>query len=119
MHLPSLSQVLLVATGYVAVASVVCNVLPKDSVFDAYPRAKRAYGTVVVFVAVSAFNIRQYLPAANLKIPFLGFGQYERDHPELFGQVRVEHKVTDTITGAVGSTPAAAAAAVEAAKPKE
>lgn len=85
MHLPSFDMILVAALGYVTGCSIACNVLPRDTVFNAYPRTKKAYGTVVLVFAVSAFNIRKYLPAANVKIPFIGFGQYERDHPELFG----------------------------------
>jgi len=85
MHLPSLSEVLVFATGYVTGCSIAVNVLPKDTVFDAYPRVKSAYGAFVLVLAVSAFNIRRCLPGADVKIPGLGFGQYERDHPELFG----------------------------------
>jgi hypothetical protein len=100
MHLPSLSQVLIYACGYVTGASVLCNVLPKDTVFDAYPRVKTAYGTVVLILASSAFNLRKFTPAANLKIPFLGFGDYEKQHPELFGAVLV--------SPGVGASPEAA-----------
>lgn len=100
IHLPSLSEILVGAACYVTASSVAVNLLPKETVFDAYPRVKRAYGTVVLFVAVSAFNLRKYTPAANLKIPFLGFGDYEKQHPELFGAVLV--------SSGVGTNPAEA-----------
>lgn len=119
MHLPSFDQCLFIGTAYVAVCAILVNFLPKDTIFDQYPRVKKAYGTAVLFLAVSAFNIRKHLPAANVRIPFLGFDDYQKAHPELFGQVEVEQKLTTKITGAVGENPAAAAAAVEAAKPKE
>jgi hypothetical protein len=84
MHLPSLKDATVAGACYVAVCAVLCNVLPKDSIFDGYPRTKKAYNATVLFLAVSAFNLRKCLPGANIKIPFLGFGQYQHDHPELF-----------------------------------
>jgi hypothetical protein len=90
MHLPSLSQILIGATAYVTVCSALVNVLPKDTVFNAYPRTKTAYNACIGFLAVSALNLRKFLPAANLKIPFLGFDQYQHDHPELFTAVAAQ-----------------------------
>jgi hypothetical protein len=105
MQLPSLSQAIFFGTGYVAVCSLLVNVLPKDTVFNAYPRTKTAYNTAVAFLAVSALNLRKCLPAANLKIPFLGFDQYQHDHPELFVD-----SVTDSVTATRTHTTATIAA---------
>lgn len=73
MHLPSLKDVLSWGTFYVTGASVVVNVLPKDSFLDDYPRAKKAYNSAITFLAVSALNLRKCLPALGLHIPGLGF----------------------------------------------
>lgn len=105
MHLPSLSQILTGAAFYVAGASVVVNVLPKETVLDGYPRAKTAYRTVVAFAAASAINLRKCLPGLNLKIPGLGFDQYQHDHPELFAE-----SVTESVTASTTRTVITAAA---------
>jgi hypothetical protein len=84
MHLPSLSQALVFCTGYVTGCSIAVNVLPKDTVFNGYPRLKKGYGTFVLILAVSAFNLRKRLPGADLQIPGLGFGDYAKEHPEFF-----------------------------------
>lgn len=84
MHLPSLSQLFTGAAFYIAGASVVVNVLPKETFLDGYPRAKAAYRTGVAFAAASAINLRKCLPGLDIKIPGLGFDQYQHDHPELF-----------------------------------
>lgn len=126
LHLPTLSQALAFATGYVTACSFLVNVLPKDSVFNDYPRTKTAYNATVAIMAVSALNLRKFLPGANLKIPFLGFDQYQHDHPQLFAESVTESVTASTtrtrITGAGSESPAAAtpsAPATGGTKPQE
>jgi hypothetical protein len=111
MHLPSLSQLFTAAAFYVAGSSIVVNVLPKETFLDGYPRAKKAYRTGVALVATSAINLRKRLPSLDLRIPGLGFDQYEHDHPELFAESVTESvtaSTTHTVITAAASEPLAA-----------
>lgn len=70
MHI---SQIISAVTTTVTVASVICNVLPKSTVFADYPRVKKAYETAINVVIALAFNVRTYMPSLNIHIPGLGF----------------------------------------------
>lgn len=73
MHLPSLAAVVSGVTTTVTVASVVANFLPKSTVFDGYPRFKKAYETSINVVIILAVNVRKQLPSLDVHIPGLGF----------------------------------------------
>jgi len=73
MHLPSFSQAWGAVTSTVAIASFVCNFLPKSTVFDKYPRVKNAYETGINFIIFFGANLRSNLPSLNWHIPGLGF----------------------------------------------
>lgn len=73
MHIPPIAQIWSTVTTTVTVASFVCNVLPKSTVFAGYPRFKKAYETGINFVIALALNIRMCMPSLNLHIPGLGF----------------------------------------------
>ena len=60
-------------TTTVTVASLICNVLPKSTVFAKYPRVKTAYETGINFIIALALNMRMCMPSLGLHIPFLGF----------------------------------------------
>lgn len=118
LHSPSLSELVAYSTAYVTGASIAVNLLPKECVFDKYPRTQRAYRASVAILAVSALNLRKFIPSANLKIPGLGFEQYQRDHPELFAEsVTQSVTVAETRTRVTGPADAAAATAASTLHP--
>jgi hypothetical protein len=69
----NLSQIISTVTTTVTVASIVCNVLPKSTVFAGYPRFKKAYETAINVVIALAFNVRSCMPSLNIHLPGLGF----------------------------------------------
>lgn len=73
MKIPPIGQIWSTVTTTVTVASFVCNILPKSTVFADYPRVKKAYETLTNFVIALAFNIRSCMPSLNIHIPGLGF----------------------------------------------
>lgn len=73
MRLPPVHQVIDAVTTTVTVASVICQLLPKSTVFSSYPRVKKAYETGINFFIALALNIRQCQPSLNVHIPGLGF----------------------------------------------
>lgn len=73
MRIPTFHQALDTATTIVTVASFVCNVLPKSTVFNDYPRVKKAYETGINFVIALALNFRICMPSLGIHIPGLGF----------------------------------------------
>lgn len=77
MHIPPWHQVVDTVTATVTVASIVCNFLPKSTVFADYPRVKKAYETSINFVIGLALNYRQCMPSLNQHIPGLGFTKPE------------------------------------------
>lgn len=68
-------------TSTVTVASFVCNILPKSTVFSGYPRVKKAYETGINFIIAFALNVRSCMPSLNVHIPGLGFTA-PQDKPE-------------------------------------
>lgn len=62
----------------VAIASFTCNVLPKSTVFNDYPRFKKAYETGINVIIALAANIRSCMPSLNIHIPGLGFTPPEK-----------------------------------------
>jgi hypothetical protein len=77
MRIPSISSIVSTITTTVTVASIVCNVLPKSTVFSGYPRFKKAYETVINVVIALAFNVRSCMPSLNIHLPGLGFDKPE------------------------------------------
>jgi uncharacterized pyridoxamine 5'-phosphate oxidase family protein len=77
MRIPSFHQIKDVVTVTVTIASFVCNILPKSTVFNDYPRLKKAYETGINFVIALALNIRMCMPSLNMHIPGLGFKKPE------------------------------------------
>jgi hypothetical protein len=66
-------QIISYATTTVTVASIAVNLLPKSTVFDGYPRFKKAYETGINVIIALAFNVRKQLPSLDVHIPGLGF----------------------------------------------
>ncbi len=62
----------------VTVASIACNLLPKSTVFNDYPRVKKAYETGINFIIALAINVRSCMPSLNIHIPGLGFTPPEK-----------------------------------------
>ena len=73
MRIPPIGQIWSTVTTTVTVASFVCNILPKSTVFSDYPRVKKAYETGINFIILLAVNIRSCMPSLNIHIPGLGF----------------------------------------------
>jgi hypothetical protein len=73
MTIPSWTSIWSTVTTTVTVASFVCNLLPKSTVFSDYPRVKKAYETGINFIIALALNVRQCMPSLNLHIPGIGF----------------------------------------------
>jgi hypothetical protein len=73
MQIPSLGQIWSTVTSTVFIASFVCNILPKSTVFSDYPRVKKAYETGINFIIALALNIRSCMPSLNIHLPGLGF----------------------------------------------
>jgi hypothetical protein len=73
MHIPPLGQIWATATTTVTIASFVCNILPKSTVFAGYPRVKKAYETGINFIIALALNVRSCMPSLNIHLPGLGF----------------------------------------------
>jgi hypothetical protein len=73
MHIPPIGDIISTVTTTVTVASIVCNVLPKSTVFADYPRFKKAYETGINVVIALAFNVRSCMPSLNIHLPGLGF----------------------------------------------
>lgn len=59
-----------VALG-ITIASAIANILPKSDFLAGFPTAKKIYEVIIAGIAITAMNIRSYLPGLNL--PFLGF----------------------------------------------
>jgi hypothetical protein len=78
MHIPPFGQIVSAVTSTVTVASIVCNILPKSTVFAGYPRVKKAYETGINFIILLALNIRQCMPSLDVHIPGLGFAAPEK-----------------------------------------
>lgn len=73
MRFPSLGVIVSGFTTTVTVASFAVNFLPKSTVFDGYPRFKKAYETGINVVILLAINVRKQLPSLDVHIPGLGF----------------------------------------------
>jgi F0F1-type ATP synthase membrane subunit a len=73
MKIPSLGVIWSTFTATVTVASFVCNILPKSTVFAGYPRVKKAYETGINFIIALALNVRTCMPSLNIHLPGLGF----------------------------------------------
>jgi hypothetical protein len=69
-------------TVVIAAASFVANILPKSSVFEPYPRIKRAYETFINFVAGTALNLRFRLPSLDISAPPLGLSKPPDSQPQ-------------------------------------
>lgn len=77
MTIPPIHQIIDAVTATVTVASFACNLLPKSTVFEDYPRVKKLYETSINFVIALALNFRQCMPSLNQHIPGLGFDKVE------------------------------------------
>jgi hypothetical protein len=77
MHIPPLAQIWATATTVVTVMSFVCNILPKSTVFNGYPRFKKAYETGINVIIALALNVRSCMPSLNIHLPGLGFDKPE------------------------------------------
>lgn len=73
MKIPSLGVIWSTFTATVTVASFVCNILPKSTVFSGYPRVKKGYETGINFIIALALNVRTCMPSLNIHLPGLGF----------------------------------------------
>lgn len=73
MRIPPFAVIWVTVSTTVTVASGICQVLPKSTVFSDYPRVKKAYETGINFFIALALNIRACQPSLNVHIPGLGF----------------------------------------------
>lgn len=78
MRIPPIHVIIDTVTATVTVASFVCNVLPKSTVFADYPRVKAAYETGINFVIGLALNWRQCQPSLEV-LPVWGHKPESQD----------------------------------------
>lgn len=82
MRLPPWHTIWHATTATIATASFACNLLPKSTVFNDYPRVKKAYETGINFVIALALNLRECFPTLGLKMPFVpGFSNKDVPKP--------------------------------------
>ncbi len=85
------------ACAVVAGASLLANLLPRESLLEKRPKLRKFYGFLVDYVAFFALNLRADLPSLDQE--FLGFRRHIRHAYRNWRQDRLD-KAQITITAA-------------------